>query len=84
MSCIKNFFRCNFEDKNNESFAERFCEKQIASLRAKVIDLELELKSLKVAHDLEIKRIEDKLTQQISILTTKIDNLAILVASKNS
>ena len=83
MSCIKNFFKCGFTD-NNDSFAERFCEKQISFLRAKVIDLDLELKSLKIAHDLEIKRIEDKLTQQISILTTKIDNLAILVASKNS
>ena len=66
MTCFKNIFRCNFTEAD-QSF-----------LRQKIIDIELDIKSMKVAHDLEIKRIEDKLIHQIQILSTKIDGLLLI------
>ena len=85
MSCIKNFFKCGFTDNANEStFMQQndWCEKNFKFIRQKIIELELDFKTLKSEHNLEIKRIEDKLINQIQILTTKIDTL-ILHFSKN-
>ena len=76
MSCIKSIFKCNFTETG-----ESFCEKNISSLREKIMDIEIELKSFQVAHDLEIKRIEDKLIHQIQILTTKVDSLLFHIKS---
>ena len=85
MSCIKNLFKCGFTDNaNNSTFMQQndWCEKNFKFLRQKIIELELDFKTLKSEHNLEIKRIEDKLINQIQILTTKIDTL-ILHFSKN-
>ena len=85
MSCIKSLFRCNYNDTTNNSnqiiSPNNWCEKNFTFLRQKIIDLELDVKALKVAHDLEIKRIEDKLSNQIQILTNKIDSLALLLTN---
>lgn len=75
MSCFKNIFKCNVSESS--------CDKQIVFLRQKMVELDMELKNIKMAHQLEIKRIEDKLITQMNILTTKIDNLALLLAGKN-
>ena len=76
MSCVKSIFKCNLTETTDS-----FCEKNISLLKEKVADLELDLKSLQVAHDLEIKRIEDKLITQIQILTTKVDSLLFHIKS---
>ena len=80
MSCVKNLFRCNFTENENETVYET----QVKVLQTKILEIELDLKSFKIAHDLEIKRIEDKIMNQMAMLTTKIDNLAILMASNAS
>ena len=78
MSCIKSFFKCHFSDQSDKK-NNSWWDENISFLRKRVIDLELDVKSMKVAHDLEIKRIEDKLCSSIQILTTKIDNVLLLV-----
>ena len=79
MTCIKNLFKCNNNANDSHIIQNDWCEKNFKFLREKIIQLELDLKSLKVAHDLEIKRIEDKLLTQIQILTSKIDNILLIV-----
>ena len=74
MSCIRNFFKCNVDERKS-SLNQSFVEERMKFFQSKIIDIELEMKALKVAHDLEIKRIEDKLINQIQILSTKIDAL---------
>ena len=83
MSCIKSIFRCNFSDRieRDSSFYEKFCEKKFEFLRQKIIDVELDMKSFKIAHELEIKRIEDKLANQIQMLSTKIDSVLLLATN---
>ena len=80
MSCIKSFFRCNFSENSQNN---TWYEKNISFLRSKIIDLELEVKSIKLSHDLEMKRIEDKIISQIQMLTNKIDNILLIVNNKN-
>ena len=80
MSCFKSMFRCSFsqndtENKFNESLRE------ISHLEGRIVKLETEIQHLKVTHNIEFKRLEDKLLNSLQILDTKIDNLAILVTS---
>ena len=70
---LKQLFSCFCIEKPNE---------EMKFLREKISELEMDLKSFKIAQDLEMKRIEDKLLNQITILTTKIDNLVLLINTK--
>ena len=84
MSCFKSIFRCSFsqndekmtENKLNESF------KEISNLENRLVKLEMEIQHLKVAHNIEFKRLEDKLLNSIQILDTKIDNILLLIHKK--
>ena len=84
MSCIKSLFKCNFSNNNEQKASNSWYDENVTFFRSKINDLELEVKAMKVAHDLEIKRIEDKLISSIQILTTKIDNVLLLVHSKQN
>lgn len=81
MSCVRSIFKCNFTDneiENNQSFYN----KQITNLKGKISDVEMELKSIKISYDLEFKRIEDKLLQNINTLDTKLDTIMLLINKK--
>ena len=81
MSCIKSFFKCHFSeqsDKTNNSW----WDENITFFRKRIIDLELDVKAMKVAHDLEIKRIEDKLISSMNTLSAKIDTMMVLINSR--
>ena len=81
MGLFTNLFKCSSET-NKSVVADTFCEKQISFLKSRMTDLEVDVKSMKVAHDLEIKRIEDKLLTQIQLLSGKIDTI-LLQINKN-
>ena len=76
MSCIKSIFKCNFSESNEK---QDLWDKNVNFLKIKITELELEVKAMKVSNDLEFKRIEDKLINQIQILSTKIDSLLLIV-----
>ena len=84
MSCIKSLFKCNFSNNNEQKASNSWCDENLTFLRKRLIDIELDIKAMKLAHDLEIKRVEDKLTSSIQILTTKIDSVLLLVHSKQN
>ena len=74
MSCIKTLFGCQFTDNDSSSPIDfKWIEKQIDFLRTKVIDSELDLKTFKASHEMELKRIDEKITTQIQILNNKLD-----------
>ena len=80
MSCIQNLFRCNFNDNSNTSQeTDNWFKKEIEFLRNKLIDCELDLKTFKSSHELELRRLDEKIMTQIQILTNKLD--ATLCAS---
>ena len=77
MSCIKTLFGCQFTDNDNNTSSSpidfKWIEKQIDFLRTKVIDSELDLKTFRASHEMELKRLDEKIMTQIQMLNNKLD-----------
>ena len=72
MSCFKNLFTCSCQESDPIELRLRFIEEKLKTIISDLVD-----------NKMDIKRIDDKINTQMPILSSKIDNISVLLASSS-